>query len=114
MDNEESKQSHPEQEVETVSMVVPFVSSFVYSNASAYSMTFNDLKISFGEAMPNRVIEARVGVTVSIEHAAYIFFSLFNQLRAYEKNFGQIRYPEWQVIKQMLLAHEAAETTEGS
>jgi hypothetical protein len=72
-----------------------------------------DIKIGFGEAMPNRLVESRVGVTVSIEHAAHITLTLFKQLQTYARNFGPIRHPEWQSLKQAFNIQEQALGSEG-
>jgi hypothetical protein len=85
--------------VSTVTLTVPFPDTFVYSNASSFSMTMMDLKIGFGEAMPNRTVEARIGVTIPIEHAAHVALSLLTQLCAFEDNFGPVRHPHWNLVK---------------
>jgi len=103
-EDQESIKSEDEK-VQNVVLRVPFPETFVYSSASAFSLTAMDIKIGFAEAMPDRTVQPRVGVTLPIEHAVHVFFALYGQLRAFEDNFGQIRDPRWHNLK-----HDAGAT----
>jgi hypothetical protein len=67
----------------------------VYSNAMSIEMTFNDIKLFFGEIMeatPEKVrIEEHVAVTMSLEEAKAAVKVLANQIVNYEKTFGPVR-----------------------
>jgi hypothetical protein len=102
MEDKDEKRQAEETPITSVVLNVPFPSTFVYSNASSYSVTLMDMKIGFGEAMPNRTVEARIGVTVPIEHGAHIALSMLAQLFAFEDNFGQVRHPHWNLVKDRL------------
>lgn len=89
----------PNPEIEATALQIPFPSSFVYSNASALSASFMDLRIGFAEVMQNRTIEPRVGIVMPPEHAAQLALNLLQQLYAFERNFGEIRHPAWREFK---------------
>jgi hypothetical protein len=67
----------------------------VYSNSAGFGINFFDLSIVFGQIVsPNiesMLIEDRVAVTMSIEHARALMIALQDTLAAYEKTHGQIR-----------------------
>jgi len=58
-------------------------------------MSLFDLRIGFGEAMPDRTVKPRVGVVMSPEQAAILALLLIGQVAQYEKNFGPLRDPRW-------------------
>lgn len=91
-----------ELEMVNVQMTIPFPDTFVYSNASAYSVMAMDIKIGFAEAMPNRTVQPRVGVTIPIEHAVHMVISLIGQLDAFEQHFGHIRDVRWHALRDQL------------
>jgi hypothetical protein len=80
-------------------IVVPFADDFVYANCSAFSTTFMDVRVSFGEVLPTGVVKAKVGIVMPAEHAAHVTMALFQQLAVFETNFGPIRNPEWTAFK---------------
>src|SRR5579875_2184084 len=104
MDQDPGKIPAEDSEVEIVNvqMTIPFPDTFVYSNASAYSVMAMDIKIGFAEALPNRTVQPRVGVTIPIEHAVHMVISLIGQLVAFEQNFGQIRDARWPALRDRL------------
>jgi hypothetical protein len=93
-------------------ITVPFPESYVYANASAFAMTMMDLKIGFAEAMPDKKIQSRLGVTVPIEHAAHLAIQLFAQLVSYERNWGAIRHPQWADFKDRVMTSQSGGTAE--
>ncbi len=73
--------------------VPDFVS--VYANSAGFGINFFDLSIVFGQIVsPSNeamLIEDRIAVTMSIEHARALMVALQDTLAAYEKTHGQIR-----------------------
>jgi hypothetical protein len=78
-----------------ITLNVPMAKSFVYSNVAAFSVSFMDIRISFGEAMPDQTAEARVGIVMPPEHAAYLALMLLEQVQIFERTFGPVRHPQW-------------------
>lgn len=95
--------------VEQVNFTVPFPDKFLYTSASSFSLTMMDLKIGFAEAMPDRTVRPVVGVVMPVEHAAHVLLSLLSQLLAFEANFGPIRHPAWNALKNKF--HQALDDT---
>jgi hypothetical protein len=84
-------------------LTIPFPDSFVYSNCSGISTSLMEIHISFAEAFPSKVdVQPRVGVVMPPEHAAQLALNLLSQLIAYERNFGDIRHPDWRTYKSNL------------
>ena len=66
----------------------------VYANNSAFTVTFFDMCITFGEITAEGTsasVEQRVAVTMSIEHAKAMALGILGQLADYEKGNGPIR-----------------------
>jgi len=82
--------------VTQVELTVPFPDSFVYSNVSALSASFMDIRIGFGEAMPDGTVQPRIGVVLPPEHAAQLVLNLFQNLTFFERTFGPIRNKQCQ------------------
>jgi hypothetical protein len=85
--------------MEEVTLKVPFPESFVYSNIAAFSISLMDVRIGFGEAMPDRTVQPRVGIVMPPEQAALLAMNLFAQVHVYERAFGPIRLEQWQSQK---------------
>lgn len=98
--------------VEETNITVPFAENFVYSNVSALSTSMMDVRISFGEAMPDRTVHPRVGIVVPPEHAAQLVLNLLQQLHFFEKNFGVIRNPLWRSFQDKAKANVLKAKTE--
>lgn len=90
----------PLHEITEATIAVPFPDSFVYSNISAFSTSFMDVRISFAEAMPDKSAKARVGIVMPPEHAAHVVLSLLRQLEFFEERFGPIRLPVWRAFRE--------------
>jgi hypothetical protein len=95
----ESVQSSTADGIEEVTLRVPFPDSFVYSNIASFSISLMDIRIGFGEAMPDRTVQPRVGIVMPPEQAALVAMHLFSQLHVYERAFGPIRLAQWQSQK---------------
>jgi hypothetical protein len=87
-----------EGQVKEALITIPFSDTFVYSNVSSFSASVMDIRISFGEALPDGKAYARVGIVMPAEHAAQLYINLFQQLAFFEQNFGPIRHPQWRKI----------------
>lgn len=74
---------------------VPYAERFIYSNVAAFSVSLMDVRISFGEFLPNGTAVANLGVVMAPEQAAVLAMLLLAQVNAYEQNFGKIRDPRW-------------------
>jgi hypothetical protein len=71
---------------------------FVYANSATVSETFWDITLIFGEVIPSpgqntAVVEDRVGVTMSWEHAKALCEVFKRQVDDYERKFGPLRNP---------------------
>jgi hypothetical protein len=75
---------------------VPDFISF-YANNAGFGINFFDLSIVFGQIVSptneSMLIEDRLAVTMSIEHAKALMMALQDMLATYEKTHGQIRKP---------------------
>jgi len=89
-------------------LTIPFPDSFIYSNVSALSASFMDIRVGFGEAMPDGTVQSRVGVVMPAEHAAQLVLNLLQNLAFFEHNFGEIRNPEWRAFQAKAKANLAA------
>lgn len=81
--------------IREVTVTVPFPDSYVYSNCSAYSVSFMDIRISFGETSTEDKVTSKVGIVMPPEHAAHVCMALLQQLAVFERSFGPIRNPLW-------------------
>ena len=81
--------------IEEITLKIPYPDTFIYSNIAAFSMSLMDIRIAFGEALPEGGVAARVGVVMTPEHAAILTLMLLRQVNSYEVHFGKIRHPEW-------------------
>ena len=95
-----SSDPEPQMAVAEEMITIPFAPTFVYSNCTAFCVTHMDFRISFGELMPDRTAQARVGIVMPPEHAAVLMMSLFQQVNQFEQQFGEIRHPAWKAWKQ--------------
>ena len=95
---EEASKAPQDGSVHLVEIVAPFTDTYIYSNISALSASFMDVRISFGEIAPNGKPQTKVGVVMPPEHAAHLALTLLNQLNFFEKNFGKIRHPQWRAL----------------
>jgi hypothetical protein len=95
-----------------IQLTVPFPESFTYSNVSAISSSFMDVRIGFGEAMPDGTAQPRIGVVMPPEHAAQLVLNLLQQLNFFEKNFGEIRHPIWKNFRAKANAEAALNSKE--
>ena len=93
-----------EETVNQVEVNVPFTDNFVYSNITALSTSFMDVRISFGEMLPDGKAQARIGVVLPPEHAAQLVLNLMVQLNFFESNFGKIRHPQWRAFRDKAMA----------
>lgn len=81
-------------------VLVPFPELFIYSNASATSISMFDFRVGFAEIMTDGKAQPRVGIVMPPEHAALLTMNLMQQLVAFEDNFGPIRFPAWAQMRQ--------------
>lgn len=95
----------PKEGVNQMEVTAPFTDNYIYSNISALSTSYMDLRISFGEVMPNGTPHAKVGVVIPLEHAAQLTMNLLLQLNFFEKNFGEIRHPQWRFFQEKAQAN---------
>lgn len=69
----------------------------VYANSAGFGINFFDLSIVFGQIVSpsndSMLIEDKIVVTMSIEHARALMLALQDTLATYEKTHGQIRKP---------------------
>jgi hypothetical protein len=79
-------------------ITIPFTDSFTYSNCSALACSVMEFRISFAEALTERNIEPRVGIVMPPEHAAQLALNLIKQISFFERAFGPVRHPEWQLF----------------
>ena len=96
-------------QIQEVTLRIPFAKQFVYANVASFSVSMMDIRISFGEAMPDQTVEARVGVVMGPEQAAQLALSLMQQVHIFEKTFGAVRNPLWQALKTQPLRELAGE-----
>jgi hypothetical protein len=75
-------------------VVVSWPDTFIYTNASAYSVSLMDVRIAFADAGPNGPV-TKVAVTMTHEHAAHLVLTVLQSLHAFEEAFGPIRLPDW-------------------
>jgi hypothetical protein len=108
-----SPESRKEGTAVQTTITVPFVDTFVYSNCSALSCSFMDMRISFAESLPEDNIVAKLGIVMPPEHAAQLALNLLHQLNFFEGAFGQIRNPEWQVFKASATANMPTDIQRG-
>jgi hypothetical protein len=88
--------------MEEVTLRVPFPDTFVYSNIAAFSVSMMDIRIGFGEAMPDRTVQPKVGIVMPPEQAAMLAMLLLTQINTYERSFGLIREPRWREFSNQL------------
>jgi len=76
----------------------------IYSNNAAFQVGIFDYSIFFGEVVAvdqsgeSMTVEQRVKVTMAPLHAKIFVYSAVQQLRAYEKQFGEIKVPEGLIV----------------
>ena len=104
----EQENSGTEAATGLVTLQVPFPETFIYSNIAAFSMSLMDMRIGFGEAMPDRTVRPRVGVVMAPEQAAVIALLLIGQVAQYEKVFGPLRDPRWRQFADQIASNEEA------
>jgi hypothetical protein len=105
------ERAEDQHEVTEATIAVPFPETFIYSNISAFSTSFMDVRIGFAEAMPDKSAKTRVGVVMPPEHAAHVALSLLRQLEFFEARFGPIRLPAWRAFRAAGGGGGAAEST---
>jgi len=99
--------------IQEVQITVPFPDSFVYSNVSAISSSSMDIRVGFGEAMPDGIAYPRVGVVMTVEHAAQLVINMIQQLKVFEdRGFGLIRNSMWREFRERAKAQEPSPSTE--
>lgn len=79
---------------------IPFPQEFIYANCAAFGVSQMEIRIGFAEAMQNGSAVSKVGVVLPPEAAAVIAMVLFQQVRIFEENFGEIRHPAWKAMKE--------------
>jgi len=78
--------------------------TYIYSNVAGVSISPWDIRINFADVNvtdegQEQVFKAVTGVVMPPEHAAGLVMLLTGQLKQYESQFGEIRYPPWQAMK---------------
>jgi hypothetical protein len=86
-------------EVQQRTLNIPFPETFLYSNCAAFSVGQHDIRVGFAEAMPDGTAVAKVGIVMPPETAAVVAMGLFQQVKTFEANFGEIRHPMWKAMK---------------
>jgi hypothetical protein len=86
-------------DVQQRTVVIPFPENFIYVNCAAFSVTANEIRLGFAEAMQDGRAVSKVGVVMPPETAAVIAMVLFRQVQIFEQNFGEIRHPMWKAMK---------------
>ena len=99
MENESNIPEADGGEVVQREVSIPFPESFVYANCAAFSIGQMEIRISFAEAMQTGNAVAKAGIVLPPEAAAVIAMVLFDQVRKFEQNFGEIRHPMWKAMK---------------
>lgn len=94
----EDRQGFKEGDAVQTNITIPFTDSFTYSNCSALACSVMEFRISFAEALTDRNIQPRVGIVLPPEHAAQLALNLIKQLSFFERAFGPVRHPEWQLF----------------
>ena len=79
---------------------IPFPESFVYANCCAFAIGQMEIRLGFAEAMQDGRAVPKVGIVMPPEAAAVIALVLFQQVKTYEHNFGEIRHPLWKAMKE--------------
>jgi len=59
-----------------------------------------EIRLGFAEAMQDGRAVPKVGIVMPPEAAAVIALVLFQQVKTYEQNFGEIRHPLWKAMKE--------------
>ncbi|HYW43931.1 MAG TPA: DUF3467 domain-containing protein [Bryobacteraceae bacterium] len=78
---------------------IPFPETFTYANCAAFAISQMEIRLGFAEAMQDGKAVPKVGIVLPPEAAAVIAIVLFQQVRTYEENFGEIRHPLWKAMK---------------
>jgi len=81
-----------------IEVAIPFASSWTYANVFAFSLSPMDIRISFGEALPDGKAEARAGIVMTPDQAAFLALALVRQINEFEQRFGAIRNPLWKTV----------------
>jgi hypothetical protein len=86
--------------VRNVSLKIPFPETFIYANCCAFAIGQMEIRLGFGEAMQDSTVMSKAGIILPPEAAAVIALVLFQQVRIFEENFGEIRHPSWKAMKE--------------
>ncbi len=81
-----------------VALQVPYPKEFIYSNIASFSVSLMDIRIGFGEFLPDGNAVAKVGIVMPPEQCAVLAMMLLSQVNSYETNFGKIRDPRWRAF----------------
>jgi len=87
------------QQVTHATIHIPFPDSFAYANCCAFSIGQTEIRLGFAEAMQDGKAIPKCGVVLPPETAAVIALVLFQQVKTYEENFGEIRHKMWKAMK---------------
>jgi hypothetical protein len=96
--SQEEATGHPAFEERQV--FVKWPENFVYTNASAISVSLMDVRLAFADAGPDGHAETKFAIVMTHEHAAHITLNLLAHLNIFENNFGLIRLPQWREFKE--------------
>jgi hypothetical protein len=96
---EQSTEGQPAAVLQQSTIHIPFPESFVYVHCAAFSISQMEIRLGFAEAMQDGRAVSKVGVVMPPEAAAVIAMVLFQQVKTYEENFGEIRHPLWKAMK---------------
>jgi hypothetical protein len=97
-----------------VNVTVPPAEKYVYSNVAGVAVSPWDFRINFAVMQPvGDKIESHnvVGVVLPAEHAASLTMLMIQQLRNFEKAYGNLRNPEWELYRELFNTVEEAATT---
>ncbi len=78
---------------------IPFPETFLYANCAAFSISQNEIRLGFAEAMQDGRAVSKVGIVMPPETAAVIALTLLAQVHTFEAHFGEIRHPMWKAMK---------------
>jgi Protein of unknown function (DUF3467) len=100
MSEQKGIQDNEDTQLEAIHLEVKQPSEFVYSNVANVAVSQMDIRVAFAEALPNGTATTKVGIVMSPEHASALVLLLMQHLRLYERNFGEIRLPQWKQLKE--------------
>jgi hypothetical protein len=87
-----AKGSHNEIVIVGAPDMLKQLDSFVYINGTELASNNWDVRIAFGERLPNGKSEARIGIVTSHQHFKAFVQAVTSQLARLEEAMGEIRF----------------------